>query len=198
MESLISFNRRGIFVIIICFFIFLFTSQIVKGDIYLYIDENGTHHFTNIPSDNKKYKLISRERNKSNKTLSKYDFSNLIREIANKYRVDKNLIKAIIKTESNFDSKAVSKKGAKGLMQIMPGKAYELNIINIFNPQQNVEGGVKHFKYLLDKYEGNLLISLAAYNAGENAVNKYNGIPPFPETWDYINKVLKYYNLYDK
>jgi len=198
MESLISFNHRDIFIIIICFFIFLFTSQIVKGDIYLYIDENGTYHFTNIPSDNKKYKLIIRERNKSNKTLSKYDFSNLIREIANKYRVDKNLIKAIIKTESNFDSKAVSKKGAKGLMQIMPEKAYELNIRNIFNPHQNIEGGVKHFKYLLDKYEGNLLISLAAYNAGENAVNKYNGIPPFPETWGYINKVLKYYNLYDK
>ena len=198
MESLIRFNHRNIFIIIICFFIFLFTSQIAKGDIYLYIDENGTYHFTNIPSDNKKYKLISSERNKSNKTLSKYDFSNLISEAANKYRVDQNLIKAIIKTESNFNSKAVSKKGAKGLMQIMPAKAYELNIRNIFNPQQNIEGGVKHFKYLLDKYEGNLLISLAAYNAGENAVNKYDGIPPFPETWDYINKVLKYYNLYEK
>ncbi|MDY6861792.1 MAG: transglycosylase SLT domain-containing protein [Thermodesulfobacteriota bacterium] len=185
-------------VLLFCLLISLFTFQIARGDIYLYIDENGVYHFTNIPSGNKKYTLFIKERDTSNNKFSKSDFSSLIKKFANKYMVNENLVKAIIKAESNFNSEAVSKKGAKGLMQLMPGKANELNVRNVFNPSQNIEGGVKHFKYLLDKYKGNLLVSLAAYNAGENAVNRYNGIPPFPETWEYVNKVLEYYDSYDK
>jgi soluble lytic murein transglycosylase-like protein len=110
--------------------------------------------------------------------------------------VDFALIKAIIRAESGFNPAAVSRKGAKGLMQLMPETASRLNVSNSFNPRENIEGGVRYFKYLLSLFNDDLRLSLAAYNAGENIVAEVRSIPPYRETVDYVKKVLSYYQSY--
>jgi soluble lytic murein transglycosylase-like protein len=120
----------------------------------------------------------------------------LIVRVAKRYKVDSDLVKAIIMAESNFNNKATSKKGARGLMQLMPGTAKLLGVRDIFNPEQNIDGGVKHFKNLLVQFEGDVTLALAAYNAGSIKVRKYNGVPPYKATRYYIKKVFEYYEYY--
>jgi soluble lytic murein transglycosylase-like protein len=111
--------------------------------------------------------------------------------------VDSALVKAVIKTESNNDNRAISRAGAQGLMQLMPSTAKLRNVDNPFNPAQNIDGGVRHLKHLLSTFNGDTRLALAAYNAGENAVRKYNNsVPPYPETKDYVSKVLSHYGRY--
>ena len=113
-------------------------------------------------------------------------------EAANRYQVDPAIILAIIKAESNYDLYAVSRAGAVGLMQLMPRTARELGVRNIFNPEQNIHGGVKYFSQLLNKFSGDHALALAAYNAGSRKVLKYKGVPPYRETRQYIKRVFKY------
>jgi soluble lytic murein transglycosylase-like protein len=110
--------------------------------------------------------------------------------------VDSALVKAVIKAESNYDNRAISRAGAQGLMQLMPATSRLRNVDNPFNPGQNIDGGVRHLKYLLRTFDGDTKLALAAYNAGENAVRKYNGVPPFPETKNYVSTVLSLYGRY--
>jgi soluble lytic murein transglycosylase-like protein len=111
--------------------------------------------------------------------------------------VDSALVKAVIKAESNYDNRAISRAGAQGLMQLMPATAKLRDVDNPFNPQQNIDGGVRHLKYLLSTFNGDKKLALAAYNAGENAVRKYNNeVPPFPETENYVSTVLSHYGRY--
>jgi soluble lytic murein transglycosylase-like protein len=105
-------------------------------------------------------------------------------------------VKAIIKAESNFNHRAVSPKGAKGLMQLMPATASSLQVRDSFHPENNIEGGVKYVRYLLNFFNGNLPLALAAYNAGENAVLRYGGIPPYRETQTYVRRVLSYHDRF--
>jgi len=127
--------------------------------------------------------------------MVKYD--QIISKASRKYNVDAALIKAIIKTESNFDHRAVSPKGAQGLMQLMPQTAYALQIEDSFHPENNIEGGTRYLRYLLDLFEDNLPLALASYNAGENAVIKHNNnIPPYKETEAYVQRVLDHLNSY--
>lgn len=118
----------------------------------------------------------------------------IIDTFADKYNIDSNFIKAIIKQESGFKTDATSKKGAMGLMQLMPKTAKSLGVVDAYNPWENIEGGVKHLRNLLDSYKGNKELALAAYNAGAGAVKKYGGIPPYKETQNYVNSIMASYN----
>ena len=168
------------------------------ADIYMYIDSNGVLHFSNVPTSSQ-FRLYIKER--PARVLdgdNPHSYDRIIREAARRHGLSEPLIKAIIKAESNFNPRAVSKKGAKGLMQIMPKNFNSLNIRNPFNPRENIMGGAKYFKHLHTRYKGKLPLALAAYNAGPQAVDRYKRIPPFPETRNYVEKVMKYYYVYKK
>ncbi len=173
----------------------LFSSPPSLAEIYKYVDEDGVIHLTNVPD--KKYNLVFKEgwvRFRLGANFDQYD--PLIRKTSERYGVDHALVKAVIKTESNFDPLAISRAGAKGLMQLMPGTAKALGVSDSFRPAENIEGGVRHLRYLIDLFNGNLQLVLAAYNAGEDAVFRYDGIPPYQETRIYVQRVLDYFQNY--
>jgi soluble lytic murein transglycosylase-like protein len=121
-------------------------------------------------------------------------YNRIIKKKSDKYRIESSLLKAVIKVESNWNSEAVSHAGAMGLMQLMPTTAKELKITNPFNPEDNIDGGARYLRYLLDKFNGNLSYALAAYNAGPTRVKQHKGIPPIKETQQYVKRVLSLYN----
>ncbi len=168
------------------------------ADIYKYVDENGVAHYTNTPSSKAYKKFISygHSRNSTKphvKNASNYN--QIIYSKSKKYNIEPSLIKAVIKTESNWDPSVVSRKGAIGLMQLMPFTAKEMGVKNPFNPEENIEGGIKYLRYLLDKFNGDLTLALAAYNAGPKTIEKAGGIPNMQETQKYVKQVLSiYYN----
>jgi Soluble lytic murein transglycosylase and related regulatory proteins (some contain LysM/invasin domains) len=124
------------------------------------------------------------------------DYDGYIQNASGRYNIDPDLIRAVIKAESDFKVSARSNKGAMGLMQLMPDTARLHNVSDAYNPGENVEGGARHLRMLLDRYQGDLELSLAAYNAGSAAVEKHRGIPPFPETREYVRRVLRFYDSY--
>ncbi len=172
------------------------------GDIYRYIDADGVWHFTNTPTA-KGYTLFLKEK-KTNRIQARTRsfkagpdiYDNIILKAAGAFGVDQALIKAVIHAESSFDPNAVSSKGARGLMQIMPENDASLNISNPFDPSQNIMGGTRYLKRMLIRYNEKLALALAAYNAGPSAVDKYKKIPPYEETQTYVQRVISLYSRY--
>jgi soluble lytic murein transglycosylase-like protein len=176
------------------------------SNLFIYISPTGERVVTDRPINLKGYEL---EDNKLNATSAgtalRYQDSPKNRNLIEKhiknaaylYGIDSSLIKAVIRQESAFNIRAKSHKGAIGLMQLMPTTAAIYNVNDIYDPKENIYAGTKHLRYLLRKFN-DTTIALAAYNAGENAVKRFNGIPPYPETQNYVVKVMAYYNQYQK
>ncbi len=127
-----------------------------------------------------------------------HPFDHIIQKAAGRYEVDPSLVKAIIMAESSYNPKAVSRKGARGLMQLMPRTARALGVKDSFDPELNIDAGVRYFRQLLDQFDGDVKLAIAAYNAGSRKVRKYKGIPPFKHTRYYVAKVMEYHQLYQQ
>ncbi len=168
------------------------------ADIYMYIDSQGIMHFTNAPtsSDYQVY-IKDRPHRRSGRTDTKR-FDRYINEAAMLHGVDFPLLKAVIRAESAFNPEAVSKKGALGLMQIMPANLKAFQVHDPFDPWQNIMGGARYLKTLLERFKGQVPLALAAYNAGPRTVDVHRGIPPIPETEAYVKRVMTFFYLYKK
>ena len=169
-------------------------TTLVEGDIYRYVDKNGVIHFTNVKTDGR-YMLYLRASRKAPSVYIK-DYEATILEASKRFEVELHLIKAVIKAESNFDHEAVSPKGAKGLMQLMPRTAEDMEVGDVLNPEENILGGTRYLSVLLKRFKNDKVLALAAYNAGPDTVESYNGIPPFPETRAFVKRVMAYYKSY--
>jgi soluble lytic murein transglycosylase-like protein len=187
--------RLGVSLLVI-FFLACCLPGPCRADIYRYIDSEGIVHYTNTPTASG-FKLYIREKTvgiKVDSVSKTYDA--IIRKAQIKYGIAFSLIKAVIHAESGFNPRAVSKKGAKGLMQIMPDNYRALSVSDPFDPSQNIMGGTRYLKQLLNRYDAKLPLALAAYNAGPTVVDLYLRIPPYTETQNYVQKVMTLYNRY--
>lgn len=175
----------------------LLGSADAGAEVYKLTAPDGTLHFTNAPTD-PGYRRMGVATGTAAGWLrlpqgETAPFVREIRDAAERYGVPVKLVTAVIRAESGFNARAVSRKGAQGLMQLMPGTASTLGVRNSFDPRENINGGVRHLRGLIDRFPDSLPLALAAYNAGEGAVVQYRGIPPFPETRDYVTRVLGFY-----
>lgn len=165
------------------------SSQLLAETIHSYVDPNGVVVLTNLGT-----RRSGNERQiMATAPVAGANFIPLIRDYSSQYGLDENLVKAIIQVESDFDPTAISPKDCKGLMQLHPDTAKRFGVGDVFNPAENIEGGVRYLSYLMDSFEGDLDHVLAAYNAGENAVKRFSGIPPYRETQAYVRKVKTLY-----
>jgi soluble lytic murein transglycosylase-like protein len=184
---------RTLYCLLLALFGPIWLAPSALADVYAYKDKQGVLTFTNVPTHQGFRRVI---RDGSPRFSSSGSYDDLISSASDRHNVDANLIRAVIKVESDFDSSARSHKGATGLMQLMPETARLHNVSDLFDPGANIEGGVRHLKLLLGKYQGDLELSLAAYNAGIKAVERHGGIPPFAETREYVRRVLRHYQTY--
>ncbi|MFN3680550.1 MAG: lytic transglycosylase domain-containing protein [Nitrospira sp.] len=164
-------------------------------EVYQYIDAQGVIALTNVPSDTR-YRRIDRSPTLIQQPLSEAELEPTILRFSHRYQLPPALILAVIKAESDFNARAVSRAGAVGLMQLMPQTAMHLNVKDLYDPEDNIGGGTKYLRFLLDKFRGNLPLALAAYNAGEHVVDRYRTLPPIEETQRYVRKVLRYYRTF--
>ncbi|MBI4953691.1 MAG: lytic transglycosylase domain-containing protein [Myxococcales bacterium] len=202
---------RPLFVVLGASSLLALAPLAARADIYSYTDAEGVVHFTNRPGGDTRYKLYARtapaKRKKtrpaaepsapSDRTVERFTrFDATIRQAATLYQIPEALIRAVMKVESDYDARAVSHAGACGLMQLMPQTAGRMQVRDIFDPQQNILGGTRYLRILANTFNGDLELTIAGYNAGEGAVTRYGGIPPYEETQDYVLRVLHYYHRY--
>lgn len=189
------------------FVVLLLMWSAAEADIYKYVGEDGVVLYTDRPlgisgggiikeKTNKKPILYRKAEEIIHPQISKRqrDYHHIIDKKAKEHEIDPTLVTAVIRAESNGNPYAVSRKGAMGLMQLMPITASELQVRNPFNPEDNIDGGTRYLRYLIEKFDGNLTLALAAYNAGPKTVEKYGSVPPISETKQYVKKVLSLYN----
>ena len=172
-----------------------FSVPATTAEIYQFIGHDGSISLTNVPSDSR-YQKVEIESSRFHSILSERELEPVIRRYSSQHQLHPALIRAVIKAESGFDPRAVSRAGAIGLMQLMPQTAVRLDVRDMYDPDDNVGGGTKYLRQLLDRFHGNLPLALAAYNAGENVVDRYQALPPFDETRQYVRKVLRYYRTF--
>lgn len=186
--------------------LFLISSPGISfADIYKYEDSDGVIHFTDAPTD-RRFKIFMRDIAKDKRLRTNFglgrisrnpaEFDQIINSCSTEFGVDRSLVKAVIHAESGYNPNAVSSKGAAGLMQLMPATAQDLKVANSFNPSDNIRGGVRYLRFLLDTFKGDVTLALAAYNAGLGKVAKHGGVPPYEETRNYVSKVLNYQRTY--
>src|SRR5215208_3032132 len=185
-------------------------SRSTAGDLYSYVDADGVIHFSNAPSESQ-YRRIPRsgpkptpERLQSARRESRRPMRELksfleyeahVRAAAEKYKLPAGLLRAVMAAESGFDHLALSNKGAMGLMQLMPGTAREMYVNDAWDPAQNIEGGARYLRILANLYDGDVMKTVAAYNAGPEAVKRARGVPNIPETQQYVRKVIALYDI---
>lgn len=180
-----------------------FVAESALADIYRYTDRDGVIHFSN---RKRKGRLVARKgsvrsrravtRIRPTKAGETHAYDRYIHEAASLYTIPKELVRAVIRVESNFDAQAVSRANARGLMQLIPATAERMLVGDSFDPRQNILGGTRYLRVLANLFNGNLQLTLAAYNAGENAVIRHRGIPPYEETRKYVAKVIEHYHRY--
>lgn len=185
-------NIRYCFLLILLLYVLLFSFP-ARADIFTYIDGDGVIHFTNVPTAGNCRVFIKENRGDLRRYSVPDLYDHFISAAAENHGVSFSLLKAVIKAESNFDSNAVSPKGAVGLMQIMPENFQLLKVSDPYDPWENIMGGAEYLRYLLDTFDGELSLALAAYNAGPTRVQSCKGIPPIRETEEYVQRVMKYY-----
>ena len=189
-------TRTPFKVIVLSALFVLFVAVIpLCADIYSYIDSQGVLHFSNVPTS-AQYTVYIKERSARSLGYTTNRYDHLITGASTRQGVSFSLLKALIKAESNFNPEAVSRAGAKGLMQIMPVNIKDLKIKDPFDPRENIMGGARYLKKLIKRFNGELSLALAAYNAGPSVVERHQGIPPIKETEEFVEKVLKYYAIY--
>jgi soluble lytic murein transglycosylase-like protein len=180
------------------------SAAAAHSQIYTYVDADGLRHYTDVP-DNNRYRLLILSPRDRTASGDRYDamllaragqYDSIIEKAATAASVEPNLLRAVIVVESGFNSRAVSKRGAVGLMQLMPATATRFGVSNPYDPLQNVHAGARYLKFLIDRFGQDVRLALAAYNAGEDAVDRNGGqIPPFSETMAYVPRVLKIYQM---
>jgi soluble lytic murein transglycosylase-like protein len=178
------------------------TAAQSRSKIYTYVDADGMRHYTDVP-DNNRYRLLVLSPQDRTASGDRYDmtllakaaqYDAMIEKAAVSASVESNLLRAVIVVESGFNYRAVSKRGAVGLMQLMPATATRFGVSNPYDPRENVHGGARYLKFLMDRFGQNMRLALAAYNAGEGAVDRNGGqIPPYEETMAYVPRVMKIY-----
>jgi soluble lytic murein transglycosylase len=188
----ISFHARSTLLGLI---LLLLLPLSARADIYKYVDANGVIHFTNTPTSSR-YNLYLKERSPRSSSVDSSAIRAIISRHAATFRLEEALVRAVIKAESGFNPRAVSKKGALGLMQLMPDTARLLKVRDPLDAEENIRGGSRYLRLMLDEFNGNLDLALAAYNAGPNAVRRHGGIPPYEETRIYVDRVKTYMQNY--
>lgn len=169
--------------------IFVLPTPVAFADIYRYVDAQGRIHFTDTPT-NTRFVLYMKDSGVAP------EFGEIIQRYSQKFRLESALVHAVIKAESDFNPRAISRKGAIGMMQLLPQTAKDLAVRDPFNAEENIRGGSRYLRMMLDQFDDNLELALAAYNAGPNAVRKHGGIPPYEETQSYVKKVKRYLKQY--
>jgi soluble lytic murein transglycosylase-like protein len=200
------------------FFILLFlgmTGFSARAEVYSFVDEEGVVHYTNVPTDSRYKRLDSDLKPAKNKSTGKPKaskaaparpyhpakvtaYDEYIREASQRFNIPEPLIRAVMAAESAFNPKAVSPAGAQGLMQLMPGTAGEMGVDDPFDPRQSILGGTRYLRFLANAFDGNMVLTLAGYNAGHQAVFRHMDIPPFAETQTYVRRVLELYYHYKR
>ncbi len=185
----------------------LATPAGAAAEIYEHVDADGVSHFTNVPGKGRGWKRVAFEartsrvyrtpaalRDRSPERYVRYESH--IQEASRLYQLPLAFLRAVIRVESDFDPNVVSVDGAMGLMQLMPGTARRMGVTNPFDPRQNILGGARFLRILANQWEGDLVLTLASYNAGAGAVERYEGVPPYSETRRYVNRVIRHYYAY--
>jgi len=186
----------------------LFVAPATLADVYKYRDAQGVVHLTNVPQESADEPYTLWRKSEATKPkgwqdgyrvlprLDRERFADVVNRLSLRHGVDPSLVRAVIHAESAFRPDAISPKGAGGLMQLMPGTAARFNVADRFDPEENIAGGVAYLAWLLDLFRGDRELAVAAYNAGENAVKRYGGIPPYQETKTYVRRVMQLQSAY--